>query len=87
MEAWLLIMHPSVFIIPKAFKDETNINILLLIAMGKNIVEISREVFKSTSDINNRIAKMNDALGIDGEIKNRTQARLIAEAFRLKIID
>lgn len=81
-------MHPSVFKIPKVLKDEINISILLLIAMGKPLREIGREVFKSIPDVNHRIAKMNDALGIEAkEGKQRSQARLIAEAFRLKIID
>lgn len=81
-------MHPTVFYIPEIFKDETNISILLLTAMGKSHVQISEEVFKSVPNVNHRIAAMNDALGIEAEHGcKRTEARLIAEAFRLKIID
>lgn len=56
--------------------------------MGKSHVQISEEVFKSVPNVNHRIAAMNDALGIEAEHGcKRTEARLIAEAFRLKIID
>jgi DNA-binding NarL/FixJ family response regulator len=81
-------MHPSVFKIPGLFRDDVNINILLMLAMGKSHEQIGKEIFRSAENIEYRIMQMNDALGIKAAPGHkRTDARLIAEVMRLKIID